>query len=124
MVADRSKIPLPASMLGRGNISGRQSGQTAALPKANVKSVTKKRRGFGLFSEDEGEGEETRAESSRLSVSFSGNKSGFEELGKAKGRRMSADGTGTCGLFMILPALFCFDSRIEELLFRHGCSWY
>lgn len=119
MVADRSKIPLPASMLGRGNINGRQAGQ-AALPKANVKSVTKKRRGFGLFSEDEGE--ETRAESSRLSVSFSGNKSGFEELGKAKGRRMSADGTGTCGLFMILPALFCFDLRIEELLFRRGCS--
>lgn len=99
MVADRSKIPLPASMLGRGNITGRQGGQIAALPKANMKPAIKKRRGFGLFSEDEGEGKETKAESSRLSVSFSGNKSGFEELGKVKGRRTSADGTGTFGLF-------------------------
>lgn len=87
-------------MLGRGNITGRQGGQTVALPKANMKSAIKKRRGFGLFSEDEGEGKEKKAaESSRLSVSFSGNKSGFEELGKVKGRRMSTDGTGTCGPF-------------------------
>lgn len=91
MVADRSKIPVPASMLGRGgNITGRQ---TAPAPKPNGKPAIKKRRGFGLFSEDEG-GEETETESSRLSVSFSGNKSGFRELSKTKGRRMSADGIG------------------------------
>lgn len=105
MVADRSKIPLPASMLNRGNITGRQ---VAAPPKSTGKPAIKKRRGFGLFSEDEG-GEETEAESSRLSVSFSGNKSGFEELGKAKGRRMSADGTGMFSLF--------FSRSFQRVLF-------
>lgn len=114
MVADRSKIPLPASMLSRNTTGGRQNGQPTTLPKVNGKPAAK-RRGFGLFSDDEDEAEETEAESSRLSVSFSGNKSGFEELGKAKGNgRMSVDGAGLFDSFMTPLVVVAFPCFVRE----------
>lgn len=120
MVADRSKIPLPASMLSRSTIGGRQNGQLTTKSGVNGKPAPK-RRGFGLFSDDEDEGEDTEAESSRLSVSFSGNKSGFEELGKTKGKaRMSVDGSGRVFGFSrdVDVLLFCFTRKNYYVLFR------
>lgn len=101
MVLNRQTNSLASSLLSRSMNGGRQNEQAVTLSGANGKSVVK-RRGFGLFSDDEDDGEEAEAESSRLSVSFSGNKSGFEVLEKVKGKgRMSTDGTGMFGFFHV-----------------------
>lgn len=92
-------LPTTSSMLSRN--LGHSNGRPSSLPvkaKSGTSATTstmpaKKRRGFGLFSDDE-EDEAMGDESKKLSVSFSGNKSGFEKIEKVKGKgRMSLDGT-------------------------------
>lgn len=93
--------PTSSSMLSRsslGQSNGRPSSSLPVKAKSNIGATTStipaQRRGFGLFSDDEDEGEAMGDESKKLSVSFSGNKSGFEKIEKVKGKgRMSLDGT-------------------------------